>query len=118
MYIKLFDRPLLGGSSRGNVHRYTGRFFLTPNIHLGLEKSVRYSELSPISNFIRNGRRGTGSDCYRPFQRGVEGSKNCQIEPYVMVERSVKSFLIFSADKINEVLDKLQQNFEVQVVFL
>ena len=35
-----------------------------------------------------------------------------------MVERSVKSFLIFSADKINEVLDKLQQNFEVQAVFL
>ena len=51
--------PLLGGSSRGNVHRYTGRFFLTPNIHLGLEKSVRYNELSPILNFIRNGRRGT-----------------------------------------------------------
>ena len=49
---------------------------------------------------------------------GEEGSKNCQIEPYVMVELSMKSFLIFSADKTNEVSDKLQQNFEVQVVFL
>ena len=35
-----------------------------------------------------------------------------------MVERSVKSFLIFSADKINEVLDKLQPNFEVQIELL
>ena len=34
------------------------------------------------------------------------------------VEHSVKSFLIFLVDKINEVLDKLQPNFEVQVVFL
>ena len=50
--------------------------------------------------------------------KGEEGFENCQIEPYVMVEHSVKSFLIFSTDKINEVLDKLQQNFEVQVVFL
>ena len=33
-----------------------------------------------------------------------------------MVERSVKSFLIFSVDKINEALDKLQPNFELQVV--
>ena len=30
-----------------------------------------------------------------------------------MAERSAKSFLIFSADKSNKVLDKLQRNFEV-----
>ena len=52
------------------------------------------------------------------FTGEEEGSKNYRIESYVKVERSVKSFLIFSADKINKVLDKLQQNFEVQVVFL
>ena len=74
--------------------------------------------MSPIPNFIRNSRRGTGSDCYRPLQSGQEGSKNCEIERDVMAERSVKSFLIFSADKIHEVLDKLQQNFGVQVLFL
>ena len=34
-----------------------------------------------------------------------------------MVERSVKSFLIFSVDKINEALNKLQPYFELQVVF-
>lgn len=40
-----------------------------------------------ISNLLRNGGRGTGSDRCGPLQRGEEGSKKRKIERYVTFER-------------------------------
>ena len=45
-----------------------------------------------ISNWLRNGRRGVGSDRYRPLQSGYGWSKKRQTMRYVTIDCSLKDF--------------------------
>ena len=45
-----------------------------------------------ISNWLRNGRRGVGSDRYRPLQSGYGWSKKRQTMRYVTIDCFLKDF--------------------------
>ena len=88
----LFHLPLLRGS-------------LQVKCPLGVQKKVSpitRCSLSQISYVKVRGRGGERSNCYRPSQKGTGECKNRQIQRYVMVKCSIKSFLISSIDKISE----------------
>ena len=77
---------------------------------MGFEKGVRYNEMSamkcPLNQICYLNVGGGPEVILTNRYKGEVGwgwSIKRQIEHYVMAERSLKSFLIFSVDEINEV---------------